>query len=157
MTSSKPKPSDLDRISEVLPYLHIGSYGAAENAEHLREREITHVICLLEEYPEAVASLPKLCIPMSDYGDSDLRQFLADAVPFIEGAQAAAGRVLVFCALGVNRSPALVAGYLRARLRYSTAEALSALASSRPFVSIHQQYLAQLERLEALRDEANPP
>lgn len=150
MITSGPALGDLDRISEVLPYLCIGSYGAAENAAHLRERGITHVICLLEEYPEAVAKLPKLCIPMSDYGDSDLRQWVAEAIPFIERAQEAGGRVLVFCALGVNRSPALVAGYLRAALRCSAVEALNALTSSRPFVSIHPQYLEQLERLEVL-------
>jgi len=147
MISSGPTPGDLDRISEVLPYLCVGSYGAAENADHLRERGITHVICLLEECPEAVDQLPKLCIPMSDYGDSDLRQWVADAIPFIERAQEAGGRVLVFCALGVNRSPALVAGYLKVKLRYSTAEALKVLTSIRPFVSVHQRYLEQLERL----------
>ena len=142
------RPGDLDRISEVLPYLCIGSYGAAENAGHLREQRITHVLCLLDQYPEAVASLPSLCLPMSDYGDSDLLQVLADAIPFIERVREAGGRVLVFCALGVNRSPALVAGYLRAKLGYSVSEALSTLASSRPFVSLHQEYLSQLERLE---------
>ena len=141
-------PSDLDRISEVLPYLFLGSYGAAENAEHLKERGITHVICVLEEYPEAVAALPVLRIPMSDHGDSDLRQTLADAAPFIEKAREAGGRVLIFCALGVNRSPALTAGYLRMALQCSPAEALNWIASARPFVSLHQKYLSQLEQLE---------
>lgn len=148
-----PIPSDLDRISEVLPYLYIGSYGAAENANYLRERQITHVICLLEECPEAVASLPNLRIPMSDYGDSDLRQFLADAIPFIERGRETGGRVLVFCALGVNRSPALVAGYLKVKLWYTTDEALGKLTSSRPFVSIHEQYLSQLQHLDLLPDQ----
>lgn len=140
-------PHDLDRISEVLTYLCIGSYGAAENAAYLKEQKITHAVCVLEGYPESVASLPNLCIPMSDHGESDLRQVLRDAVPFIQGAREAGGRVLVFCALGVNRSPTLVAGYLRVALGCSTADALERITSSRPFVSIHEKYLAQLEQL----------
>jgi protein-tyrosine phosphatase len=135
-------------MSEVLPYLYIGSYGAAEDASYLEEQSITHVICLLENYPESVSSLPHLCLPMSDFGESDLRQLLTDAVPFIESAREAGGCVLVFCALGVNRSPTLVAGYLRAVLGYSAGEALNRIASSRPFVSLHERYVFQLEQLD---------
>jgi len=141
-------PGDLDRISEVLPYLYIGSYGAAENAAYLKDQNITHLVCLLEKYPVTTASLPNLCIPMSDHGESDLRQLLAQVVPFIEGAKEVGGRVLIFCALGVNRSPALAAGYLRAELGCPTGEALSRITSSRPFVSIHEKYLSQLEQLD---------
>ena len=154
---SSLSPGDLDRISEVLPYLFLGSYGAAENAARLEDRQITHVICVLEEYPDTVASLPHLCVPMSDHGDTDLRQVVAVAVPFIEKARAAGGRVLVFCALGVNRSPTLVAAYLRMTLRCSTAGALSRITAARPFVSIHQKYLAQLEELEVSPAEEPVP
>ena len=143
-------PSDLDRISKVLSYLYIGSYGAAENAAYLESQKITHVVCLLEEYPESVASLPKLCIPMSDDGESDIRRLLAEVVPFMESAREAGGRVLIFCALGVNRSPALVAGYLRVALGFPIGEALSKIALSRPFVSIHERYLSQLEQLDGV-------
>jgi len=139
--------SDLDRISEVLPYLYIGSYGAAENAAYLKEQNITHLVCLLDQVPETAVALPNLCIPMSDHGASDLRQVLTHVVPFIEGARDAGGHVLIFCALGVNRSPALTAGYLRVALGYTTDEALKRITSSRPFVSIHEKYLFQLEQL----------
>jgi len=128
--------------------LCIGSYGAAENAAYLEEEGITQVVCLLEEYPESVASLPNLCTPMSDYGESDIRLLLTDVVPFIEDARETGGRVLVFCALGINRSPALVAGYLRAELGCSAGEAVSKITLSRPFVSIHEKYISQLEELD---------
>lgn len=141
-------PSDLDRVSKILPYLYIGSYGAAENAAYLESQKITHVVCLLEEYPESVASFPKLCIPMSDYGESDIRRLLTEVVPFIESARETGSRVLIFCALGVNRSPALVAGYLRAVLGFPMGEALSKITLIRPFVSIHERYLSQLEQLD---------
>lgn len=135
-------------MSEVLPYLFIGSYGAAENVSHLEEQNITHAVCLLEEFPESVASLPKRCIPMSDYGESDIRRVLTDVVPFIENAKATGGRVLIFCALGVNRSPALVVGYLRMELGCSMGAALGRITLNRPFVSIHERYLSQLGELE---------
>jgi protein-tyrosine phosphatase len=148
MTFSSPySPSDLDKINEVLPYLFIGSYGAAENLAYLREQRITHAICLLKQQPESMVALSNLCLPMSDYGDSDLSLLLAAALPFIESARASGGRVLIFCALGVNRSAALVAGYLRIALRCSPEEALSRVVASRPFISLHGGYLFQLEQL----------
>lgn len=147
-----PSPSDLDRISEVLPYLYIGSYGAAENGAYLEEKNVTHAVCVIEEYPPSVAALANLCIPMSDYGESDIRQLLTEIVPFIESAKETGGRVLIFCALGVNRSPALVAGYLRAALGFSLDEALRKIISSRPFVDIHEKYLSQLKELAGPAD-----
>lgn len=140
-------PSDLDRISEVLTYLCIGSYGAAEMAHYLEAQGITHAICLLEKIPESMATLPNLCLPMSDHGESDISQILKDAIPFIEGARKTGGRVLIFCALGVNRSPALAAGYLRRVFRFSAEEALARIVSSRPFVNLHADYLRQLGQL----------
>lgn len=145
--SSPYSPSDLDKISEVLPYLFIGSYGAAENLEYLREHGITHAVCLIEQQPESMVALSNLCLPMSDHGDSDLSLLLAEVLPFIESARASGGRVLIFCALGVNRSAALVAGYLRIALRCSPQEALSRVVAKRPFISLHEGYLSQLEQL----------
>lgn len=144
--SSPYSPSDLDKINEVLPYLFIGSYGAAENLEYLREQRITHAICL-EQQPESMVALSNLCLPMSDHGDSDLGLLLAAALPFIESARASGGRVLVFCARGINRSAALVAGYLRIALRCSPEEALGRVVANRPFISLHEGYLSQLEKL----------
>jgi protein-tyrosine phosphatase len=94
-----------------------------------------------------VAALANLCLPMSDYGDSDLDSLLAIAFPFIESARISGGRALVFCALGVNRSAALVASYLRLAMRCSPDEALSRIAAVRPFVSLHDAYLSQLKQL----------
>lgn len=140
-------PGNLDQLSEVLPYLFIGSYGAAENREYLREQRITHAICLLEEPPESVIVLPHLCLPMSDSGESNLSLLLTTALPFVESAREAGGRVLIFCALGVNRSASLAAGYLRLALRCSAEEALNRVIASRPFVSLHESYRSQLEQL----------
>jgi protein-tyrosine phosphatase len=137
-------PGDHDRLSEILPHLCVGSYGAAEQAELLASLGITHAICLIEEIPEPVAALPHLHLPISDHGESDLREALATVVPFIESAREAGGRVLIFCALGVNRSPAVTAGYLRAVLGCSAEDAIAKIRSSRPFISIHHKYLSQL-------------
>lgn len=146
-TFSSQLLGDLDKISEVLPYLCIGSYGAAENLEYLRDKGVTHAICLLEQPPESIAALSLLCLPMSDHGDSDLNLLLTTAFPFIESARASGARVLIFCALGVNRSAALAAAYLRRALRCSPEEALSRVVAVRPFVSLHEGYLSQLDQL----------
>src|SRR3954454_15528561 len=99
-----PSPADLDRISEVLPYLYIGSYGAVEKSGYLAAEGITHAVCVVERLPKSLSTFPHIWIPASDHGESDLRELLAQAIPYIQAAHAANGRVLVFCALGINRS-----------------------------------------------------
>jgi hypothetical protein len=124
--SHHPNPSDLDQISEILPYLCIGSYGAAEREEYLKTLQVTHTLCLLDEMPNAIS--PR---------------------PFIESARDAGGRLLIFCASGINRSPALAAAYLQVALHYPMDSALAVIAKSRPIVSIHERYLKQLAALPA--------
>lgn len=140
-------PADLDRISRVLPWLYVGSYGAAENVEALRAEGITHAVCLLDRAPDSLSIIPSICLSASDHGESDLGDLLARALPLIEEARGTGGRVLVFCALGVNRSPALAAAYLLRVLGDSASQALERIAASRPFISLHEKYLEQLERL----------
>ena len=137
--------AELDRISVVLPFLCIGSYGAAEQADYLEGLGITNTICLLEELPKAIPpQFENLLLPMSDDGESRLADLLVRAVPFIERARSSGGRVLIFCASGINRSPALASAYLQVVLRYRMDAALSMIFSVRPLVSIHERYLDQL-------------
>jgi protein-tyrosine phosphatase len=126
--------------------LLVGSYGAAEDSARLRAAGITHVVCLTDGEPLWPQGLASMHVPMSDWGDSSLSDLVAKAAPFIDEARSAGGRVLVFCMLGVNRSPALVAGYLVAK-GWKLGDALEAVSSARPVVSIHDGYMAQLRRL----------
>jgi len=136
----------LDELSEVEPGLFVGGYAAAEGTERLRAAGITHVVALGDAVPEAAAQVRGLRLPMSDEGESDLWEVVANAAPFIDGARAAGGRVLVLCNQGVNRSPALIAAYLVAS-GVAPQRALELLSQARPIVNLHGRYLAQLTAL----------
>lgn len=136
----------LDVLSEVVPGLFVGSYAAAESADRLRAAGITHVVAVGEAVPEAAAQLPTLHLPMSDEGMSDLWELVLMAGPLLEAARSGGGRVSVFCNQGVNRSPALVAGYLVAS-GVAPQRALELLSSARPIVNLHGRYLSLLTAL----------
>lgn len=137
----------LEVPSEVLPYLFLGSYGAVEHSERLRSIGITHLLSLVGSIPADRGAYTSLRLEVSDSGESDLSQVLRQVAPFVDQARRTDGKVLIFCALGVNRSPAVVASYLRCVLGWSLPAALAHLAQVRPAVDIHQRYLAQLRSL----------
>jgi len=141
---------ELDQISDVLPGLSIGSYAAADSPGTLKAAATTHAVCLCEDLPQPAQALPSLHLPMSDFGGSSLEELARQAVEFIHAGMKSGGQVLVFCGLGVNRSPALVTAYLVLQ-GWSLDDALRAVYNARPVADIHEDYLAQLRAL-ALRN-----
>jgi dual specificity phosphatase 12 len=150
LEAAKQQALELDQISEVVPGVSIGSYAVADCPEALEAAGITHVVCLCDDLPEPAQDLVSLHLPMSDSGDSDLEGLTRKALEFIRGGIKVRGRVLVFCGLGVNRSPAMVSAYLVID-GWSLDDALRAVYNARPMASLHENYLAKLRAL-ALRN-----
>jgi hypothetical protein len=144
LDSARNLAAALDEPTEVLPWLLIGSFGAAEHGERLRAAGVTHLVSLIGVVPDSANAFETLVLDVSDEGRSDLGRLLPDFMSFVEPVRSAGGRVLVFCNLGVNRSAAVVAGYLQSALGWSCEAALAHLKRSRPAVSIHEEYLSQL-------------
>jgi hypothetical protein len=138
----------LEKPTEILPWLLMGSFGAAEHSDRLRDAGVTHLVSLIGAAPESAATFKALLLDVSDEGTSDLRSVLAEFTPFVEAVRSSGGRVLVFCNLGVNRSAAVVAGYLQSALGWSCNVALTHIRENRPAVSIHDRYIEQLMALQ---------
>jgi protein-tyrosine phosphatase len=138
----------IDRLSEIVPGLFVGSYAGAKDVEKLRARRITHLLSVREEPPEGSEGFASLHLPMFDSGESRLEAIAGEAAVFIDAALGAGGGVLVFCDLGVNRSPALIAGYLIMK-GWTLEAALTALLRGRTIVGIVEPYLVQLRALAA--------
>lgn len=154
LKAAKQQALELDRLNEALPGLSIGSYAAADSPELLEVAGITHAVCLCDDFPEPAQGLSSLHLPMSDSGSSNLEELARQAHAFIREGMKSGGQVLVFCGLGVNRSPALVTAYLVLQ-GWSLDAALGAVYKARPMTSLHQDYLAQLRTL-AQRSTSKP-
>jgi protein-tyrosine phosphatase len=133
-------------MGEVLPGLYLGGYAAVDDATALRAAGITHLLSLREDRVEGAGEIESLHLPMSDAGESSLEQLVHGAGTFIDSALRLGGRVLVYCDLGVNRTPALIAAYLIMK-GWTLEDALGQVSRSRPVVGIVEPYMTQLRAL----------
>jgi len=135
--------------TRILDYLFQGSY---QNS--LRERQsgalgITHILNVkesakfIEDDP-----LATLHVPLSDYGETDLRTIFPECFQFIEECRTGGGKVLVHCRSGQNRSTAVVVGYLTFVRGMTLRQSWELVTELRPFVTIAEPYWQQLEALE---------
>jgi protein-tyrosine phosphatase len=134
--------------SVVIPgFLYLGSQCARSLVHQLG---ITHVLCIGED--ACVPPLPAGCgcselvLDVVDTAGFDIRPAFSRAIAFIDSAKTAPGNgsVLVHCAMGVSRSPAVVAAYLMVSRRLQSSEALAIVCRCRPIASPNKGFLAAL-------------
>lgn len=138
----------------ILPDLFLGDHGASVGYAVLVQLGITHVLNVKGGHrvppPPYREQLAITSVPLSDFGDDDLKSRLPECFAVLEACRAAGGRCLVHCSQGVNRSASVVLAWLMssARTRWSLAEAWSHVKSRRSVVSPHHLYFAQLQAIE---------
>ena len=110
--------------AKLLDHLYLGDYSDADSLGLLKELGITHVLNCAGAYIEDSQSL-NMFLLRGDTGILAYHQFEADdtrhykisqhfqeAVDFIETARQKGGKVLVYCAKGINRSAAICVAYM---------------------------------------------
>ncbi|CAM9305611.1 unnamed protein product [Phaeothamnion confervicola] len=137
--------------AQILPYLYIGSIGAAFDLPVLQDLGITHIICagpkLPELFPEHIVYLR---VHLADRPGDDLLCHVPATIGFITGAARGGGKTLVHCLQGRSRSAALILAYLVAERDTPLAEALEAVRRARPCIQPNLGFMAQLRGLEKL-------
>lgn len=105
--------------SQLLDYLYMGNYADAGNFERLKELGITHVVNCApvkptddSPYDEEVGVTGYMQIPAVDKVDFDILQYYESVKTFIDSAKKDGGKILVHCAMGINRSGAICSAYL---------------------------------------------
>lgn len=146
LKAGKLRAKELDEISEIVPGLLAGGYLAARDIAVLRGSGVTHLLSLREERAEGIEDLEYLNLPMSDSGDSVLCEVASNAARFIDAARDAGGRVLVYCDMGVNRTAAVIAGYLILK-GWSLEAATERISRVRSVINIIEPYNLQLRAL----------
>jgi len=134
-------------ITEVTSQLYFGSYEGATNEEELLSRAITHTLCLIGPKHE-VPGIQHKHNPMSDWGQTDLKNLINDIWPFVEESQRPGKALFVHCMSGQNRSATIVIAILMKLHRWSLEGAFKIVKSKRPIVQINEQYAKQLSKME---------
>ncbi|ETW04634.1 hypothetical protein H310_03825 [Aphanomyces invadans] len=137
---------------EVIPKLWVGSVHAAFNFEAIKERKITHVLNVsgtIATYPH---EFTYLTVDLRDKDYTNLLSCIPIATVFLESGMQQGG-ILVHCAGGRSRSPAIVIAYLMSALGHSFDDAISKVRIARPVVQLNSGFEDQLRCFEkAKRD-----
>nr|CAG8578718.1 2940_t:CDS:2 [Entrophospora candida] len=83
-------------------------------------------------------------MPVVDSSDAPFLKHLPAILEFIENTETLGGKVLVQCAAGVSRSPAVVAAWLIKKNGMQVDEAIEFIKERRPGININQGFLEQL-------------
>jgi len=132
----------------VLPNLYIGSYDDADNESELKENGITHVLSLIGSKLRPFEWVKYKRIPMNDYGRTDIKGVLKNALDFIEQGVYGDNRVLIHCQSGQNRSATVVIAFLMMSRGQTLYVAHKTLKRLRPIVQVNVKYADQLLKLE---------
>lgn len=142
-------PIDLGRPVRVLDRLLLGSYECALDREILEVFTIRRILNVADVLlPGGSSETLHLHVPLSDHGDSDLATVIPQCSKLIDEGRDVGHTVLVHCALGVNRSPTVVLGYLVHRRGWTLRRAYAHLYQRRSFISPHTRYIKQLCELD---------
>lgn len=146
-------------MHEIRPSVWLGSLRAAEDRDTLAKRGVTHVLSLAAPVdmrsrqrfrppPSDADPLIRLWVSVEDSPSARLDRHFAVCSAFIAEAIAEGGVVLVHCAAGQSRSPAMVMAHLMIAERCTVAAALEYVRWRRPTVRPNAGFMTQLRSLE---------
>ncbi|XP_076122937.1 uncharacterized protein LOC143103034 [Alosa pseudoharengus] len=133
-------------LSCILPHLYLGAETDVTQ-DSLSARGISYVLSVSRCSPQPTF-LPKsqyLRIPIDDSLRDDLLPWIPQALRFIDGAMSLGCSVLVHCAAGISRSPALAVAYIMYHLGMDLDHAYRFVKERRPSISPNFNFLGQLQ------------
>jgi len=139
-------------VSTIIPSsLFLGPCSAASSSAFLAANSITEVLSIGSTPSPKVAGVSYHRLTLTDSVSSSLATTLSLAIPIITAAISSnqgRGAILVHCAAGVSRSPAIVVGYLMQERGMRLREALGLVVRERPQVSPNSGFISGLKELE---------
>jgi len=134
--------------SKIARGVYVGNYPSACNKSILSNLGITHIIIAAEElevqFPD---EFDYLRLPIRDTLFFDIKQYLKQAVFFIDSARNKKGTVLVHCYAGMSRSVTIVMAYLMHKKRLTVVKALAQVKSKHKMSRPNLGFLKQLSEM----------
>ncbi|KAM4636441.1 protein phosphatase Slingshot homolog 3 [Discoglossus pictus] len=137
--------AQMDRPSEIFPYLYLGSEWNASNLEELQKNKVSHILNVTREidnfFPETFTYLN---IRVLDEESTDLLPHWKETHRFIKSARSQGTKVLVHCKMGVSRSASTVIAYAMKQYEWTLEEALRHVKERRSIVQPNPGFMRQL-------------
>ncbi|KAG9349968.1 hypothetical protein JZ751_026321 [Albula glossodonta] len=139
---------EIDRppISLILPHLYLGAESDVTQ-DCLSSQGISYVLSVSRccPQPDFLPQSQYLRIPINDSLRDELLPWIPEALRFIDGAISLGCSILIHCAAGVSRSPAVAVAYVMYRLGLDLDDAYRFVKERRPSISPNFNFLGQLQ------------
>merc|ERR1712226_329402 len=138
------------RVSQVLPWLLLGSQDVAADQEILRREGITHVLNVASgiEIDRTGTDLVEERIELLDLPEQEIQDGVSRCVQYLATREEAAERVLVHCNAGVSRAPTVVLAFLILHHNLSFQAAWDTVLAVRPYIRPNDGFIRQLKELK---------
>ncbi|XP_074552795.1 uncharacterized protein LOC141809601 [Halichoeres trimaculatus] len=150
MLWTRDRDSEKPPLSAILPRLYLGAESDVTQ-DGLASLGISYVLSVSRCSPQP-SFLPcsrYLRIPIDDSLWDDLLPWIPQALSFIDGAMSSGASVLVHCAAGISRSPALAVAYIMYRMGLDLDQAYRFVKERRPSISPNFNFLGQLQYFQS--------
>jgi predicted protein tyrosine phosphatase len=137
----------IQRVSHILPGLHVGGQYRHRGWHRLAARGVTAVVNLRIEFDDAAAGIaPAHYLRLPTVDDSaPSREHLRQGVAFIAAEVAQGGQVYVHCGSGVGRAATMAAAYL-VSTGLTADQAWDCIRQVRPFIRPTAVQVAAIEQ-----------
>ncbi|GLD61299.1 dual specificity protein phosphatase 8-like protein [Lates japonicus] len=149
MVWSREREAERPPLSVILPRLYLGAESDVTQ-DQLASLGISYVLSVSRCSPQP-SFLPRsryLRIPIDDSLWDDLLPWIPQALHFIDTAMSSGASVLVHCAAGISRSPALAVAYIMYSLGMDLDHAYRFVKERRPSISPNFNFLGQLQHFQ---------
>ncbi|XP_036947283.1 probable dual specificity protein phosphatase DDB_G0281963 [Acanthopagrus latus] len=157
MVWSRERDSERPPLSVILPQLYLGAESDVTQ-DRLASLGISYVLSVSRCSPQP-SFLPcsrYLRIPIDDSLWDDLLPWIPQALHFIDAAMSSGASVLVHCAAGISRSPALAVAYIMYSLGMDLDHAYRFVKDRRPSISPNFNFLGQLQHFQGTLSKVAP-
>lgn len=136
-------------LSVILPQLYLGAESDVTQ-DQLASLGISYVLSVsrCSPQPSFLPGSRYLRIPIDDSLWDNLLPWIPQALHFIDVAVSSGASVLVHCAAGISRSPALAVAYVMYSLEMDLDHAYRFVKERRPSISPNFNFLGQLQHLQ---------
>ncbi|XP_070704602.1 uncharacterized protein [Pempheris klunzingeri] len=157
MVWSREREAERPPLSVILPRLYLGAERDVTQ-DRLASLGISYVLSVSRCSPQP-SFLPcsrYLRIPIDDSLWDDLLPWIPQALHFIDSAMSSGASVLVHCAAGISRSPALAVAYIMYSLGMDLDHAYRFVKERRPSISPNFNFLGQLQHFQGTLSQKAP-
>ena len=142
-----------NNISKITDKIYLGDEDGANDFDYLKEEQIHYVLSIIEnppKYPDNMG-INLMHLNIEDSLTININYYIIKCIDFIDKAD----KVYVHCSLGINRSAAIIIGYLMWKTHSNYDDAYDYVKKRRECIEPNNLFVIQLHKFQNLLKNNN--